>query len=236
MAMSKTSVTEDKCHMIAQRAIWDCIARFALILGILATLGITLTWNRLGKIVEDSVAKKLPQSAEEINTLLEDINDLRQNMLRDMPLGTILPIALKHDNSSSVYDYIPANWVLCDGQEINERHPHKLSRENVHDLFWNTKAPKLAGAFLRGTTDPNLVSSMGGMDSHEHTIPRLSVSVGGPEEPKTVQQPHPPTAGGPVGVATFAHGHAGETQGDNKTSTDSCIPRHMSVYYIIKIQ
>ena len=173
----------------------------------------------------DATTNGLTENAKQLDDRISRAEGLAS--INSLPIGTIVAFV----GEPSI---IPNGWVLCDGQCINETHSRKLSRDSVHPFFWNKQTPKLQGMFLRGTIDPNAVSAVDGNDLHDHPIPTLKVSVEGPKEPSTLSEPLPPPSGGTTGVATFNHWHEGKTQLGRTTSVSN-VPRHMNVYYILKI-
>jgi len=82
-----------------------------------------------------------------------------------------------------VYQFVPRNWIICDGQRLDGSHPRGLAQREVDPAFWGLLLPNLTERVPRGIglSDTELARP-GGTDrltlaAHQHAVQGLSGSV-----------------------------------------------------------
>ena len=68
-------------------------------------------------------------------------------------VGMIVPFyhpSLAQPSPPNIYDFIPPNWVLCDGKTLDDTHPSGLAASEVDPAFWGKQLPDLRDRFPRG--------------------------------------------------------------------------------------
>ena len=148
---------------------------------------------------------------------------------------------------------LPDNWMICNGDDIDD----------TDSPLNGTSVPDLRGLFVRGTENPELVTDISGSDSnpHSHTVSAnfdiyTSARVWSfYSDPYVVPETDEESGfwlygGGEYDVKRHrealevrmdnreSHKHAIDIQTDMRSSSTSIskIPRHMSLYYAIRIK
>ena len=93
-------------------------------------------------------------------------------------VGMIIPFfhpAMTGDPNADVNDFIPRNWVLCDGRTIDASHPRGYTQDEVDPAFWNQAVPDLRAHVARGAQVGQAVGTSGGSDdfelpNHQHAM------------------------------------------------------------------
>ncbi|NOT01052.1 MAG: hypothetical protein HOP29_10530 [Phycisphaerales bacterium] len=91
-------------------------------------------------------------------------------------VGMIIPFyhpALAADVNADPYDFLPRNWVLCDGRMIDESHPRGLHQDEVDSAFWKNTVPDLRTRVARGADAAESIGAVAGADAfnieaHDH--------------------------------------------------------------------
>lgn len=80
-----------------------------------------------------------------------------------------------------IHEYLPRNWVLCDGRVLDNTHPRGLTLNDVDENLWGKRVPDFRGRVARGATAAERVGSESGSNQiiahptqgageHNHTV------------------------------------------------------------------
>lgn len=122
---------------------------------------------------------------------------------------------------------LPIGWELCDGREVNSTDPKYRELFKVIGTTWggngnpNFKIPDLKDSFLRGVTNTEELSQVGGSENHNHGGQTSGlINADGYHVSPDNRQLAPQTTG-------FLHGHS--------ISSVTHLPPFKKVIFLIKL-
>ena len=148
-----------------------------------------------------------------------------------VPIGGIIPIAT-NISETRLYEILPKNWVLCDGELINQEHPRQFQQNEVSASLWNTRAPDLQDRFIMGWSTNYRPLETGGANANSHT------HSGKTENADSVGDSQGAGWGSHNGtqLPEEAHGHTFSTASNSDLDEPySNAPAFMATYFVMRV-
>ncbi len=151
---------------------WEKLQLGTLVTIVLAMIGFGFYMGGLDKEVKNLKPDKIKEEMANFEEWMKKEKDL----LKALPVGTILPFAGYFSTSSNP---IPGGWMLCDGSSIPDGSEYNDIRSALAGTEWSESPnkmclPDLRGKFIRGIDDAdgtgNLKSDLEDPDSKERVI------------------------------------------------------------------
>lgn len=171
------------------------------------------------ELKESQTSTAITRLNEDVERLRIDVEDIAGDRFSKFPVGSIIPFVGKR---AALESFI--RWKICDGSI--------LEGERYRDSpFYNRPLPELDGVFLRATLSDEKLSVTDGSDVHRHVQTHTHSGRTKPGDKINFRRNYDNHEGG------GNHEHNFDTGPPSVAATEegTTIPRHVNVFYIIKV-